>query len=388
MTRKASDILAMALCCLVGGAASAQDTEAEAQTDATNGMIFLINVDEDEDMDGLLQWEKELRARGLTAMVDVSGPVLDAHPQLFKRLAQNGHAVIGGNSEVCWDVPYEEQYQAMLAVKTNVESLTGKPMQVFGCKYFSYDENTVKAAQALGVPYVLGRGTEDIRALIHKPEEYDVGIIKVSNVEFSGMGRGSLCDISLYWRGATDADFADMVKASLAQSPDSMILVSHPHIGGTKVGYWNVYADALESPAVEWRSFEDWLDHVAVVTRPYADIPENREVQYLDPTPVVPLDQLQDLPAVGEKLVMFHNGLGPMCKDAQDFLAGLDYPLEEHLIGDKNFHSLLDRYRIQFPQSEGVSDAYEYFPIIFVKGRAFSGFDKAVRTAIEAEIDQ
>ncbi|MCZ7674596.1 MAG: hypothetical protein M5U35_00060 [Roseovarius sp.] len=48
----------MALCCLVGGAASAQDTEAEAQTDATNGMIFLINVDEDEDMDGLLQWEK------------------------------------------------------------------------------------------------------------------------------------------------------------------------------------------------------------------------------------------------------------------------------------------------------------------------------------------
>ncbi|MCZ7677232.1 MAG: hypothetical protein M5U35_17185 [Roseovarius sp.] len=107
----------------------------------------------------------------------------------------------------------------MLAVKTNVESLTGKPMQVFGCKYFSYDENTVKAAEALGVPYVLGRGTEDIRALIHKPEEYDVGIIKVSNVEFSGMGRGSLCDISLYWRGATDADFADMVKASLAQSP-------------------------------------------------------------------------------------------------------------------------------------------------------------------------
>ncbi|MCZ7674594.1 MAG: hypothetical protein M5U35_17190 [Roseovarius sp.] len=103
---------------------------------------------------------------------------------------------------------------------------------------------------------------------------------------------------------------------------------------------------------------------------------------------MVPLDQLQDLPAVGEKLVMFHNGLGPMCKDAQDFLAGLDYPLEEHLIGDKNFHSLLDRYRIQFPQSEGVSDAYEYFPIIFVKGRAFSGFDKAVRTAIEAEIDQ
>ncbi len=97
---------------------------------------------------------------------------------------------------------------------------------------------------------------------------------------------------------------------------------------------------------------------------------------------------MQDLPAVGEKLVMFHNGLGPMCKDAQAFLAGLDYPIEEHLSDEKNFHSLLDRYRIQFPQSEGVSDAYEYFPIIFLKDRAFSGFDKNVKAAIEDEIDQ
>jgi hypothetical protein len=351
-------------------------------------MFFLINVDADEDMDGLLRWEQELRSRGLTAMIDVSGPVLDAYPQLFKRLAQEGHAVIGGNSEVCWDVPYDEQYQAMLDVKTNMEKLTGQPMQVFGCKYFSYDENTVKAAEALGIPYVLGRGTEDIRALIYKPEEYDVGIIKVSNVEFSEMGSGSLCDISLYWRGATEADFAKMVEASLSQNPDSMILVSHPHIGGTKVGYWNVYADALASPAVTWRSFEEWLSSVAVVARPYADIPENREVQYLDPTPVVPLDQLQNLPEVGEKLVMFHNGLGPMCKDAEAFIAGLDYPIEEHLSSEKNFHTLLDRYRIQFPQSEGVSDAFEYFPIIFLNGRAFSGFDKAVMTAIKGEIEK
>lgn len=385
MINKVSGVIALALCGLLGGGAYAQTAEGTA---TTNGMIFLINVDADEEMDGLLQWEKELKSRGVTAMVDVSGPVLDAHPQLFKRLAQGGHAVIGGNQDVCWDVPYEEQYEAMQAVKANVESLTGKPMQVYGCKYFSYDENTVKAAEALGVPYVLGRGTEDIRALIYKPEEYDVGIIKVSNVEFSGMGRGSLCDISLYWRGASEADFAQMVEASLAQSPDSMVLVSHPHIGGTKAGYWNVYADALDSPDVHWRSFGDWLDNVTVVTRPYSDIPENRDVQYVDPAPVVPLDQLQDLPTVGEKLVMFHNGKGPMCKDAQDFLAGLDYPVEEHLVGQKNFYNLLDRYRVQVPNSEGVSEDYGYFPIIFLKDRAFSGFDQAVKTAIEAEIGQ
>ena len=308
MTRNFLISVATTLACLLGGPAFTQTAGGGAEPAPTNGLVYLINSNAEEEMDGLLRWEAELRSRGLTAMIKASGPVLETYPQLFKQLAEEGHEIIGGYSGVCWDMPYEDQYQVMLAVKTDMEALTGKPMQVFACKYSSYDENTVKAAEALGVPFVLARGTEDIRALIYRPEEYDVGIIEVSNVEFSEMGRGSLCDISLYARGATEEDFAEVVEASLSQSPDSMILVSHPHIGGTKVGYWNVYEDALESPAFAWRTFEDWLDHATVVTRPYADIPENREVQYLEPTPVVPLDQLEDLPDVGEKLVMFHNG--------------------------------------------------------------------------------
>jgi hypothetical protein len=83
---------------------------------------------------------------------------------------------------------------------------------------------------------------------------------------------------------------------------------------------------------------------------------------------------------------MFHNGVGPMCKEAEAFLDGLDYPVEEHLSGEKNFLTLLDRYRVKFPQTEGVSDSYEYFPIIFVGDRAFSGFDEEVRAAIDEEI--
>lgn len=386
MTRGFWINIAATLTCLLSTPAFTQTTDNVGGEAPTNGLIYLINADANEEMDGLLRWEAELRSRGLTAMIKASGPVLETYPQIFKRLAQEGHEVIGGSADICWDMPYDDQYQAMSAVKTDMEALTGKPMRVYACKYSSYDENTIKAAEALGVLYVLARGTEDIRALIYRPDEYDVGIIEVSNVEFTEMGRGSLCDVSLYSRGATEEDFAKVVEASLSQSPDSMILVSHPHIGGTKVGYWNVYADALESDAFAWRGFEDWLDRVAVVTRPYADIPENREVEYLEPTPVMPLDQLQDLPEVGEKLVMFHNGRGPMCKEAEAFLAGLDYPIEEHLSTEKNFHSLLDRYRIQFPQSEGVSDEYGYFPIIFLKDRAFSGFDATVRSTITEEI--
>jgi len=384
------NIASIALTCLLATAGLAQQQSGEVSSATasanTNGLIYLINAHADEPMDGLLRWETELRTRGLTAMIKASGPVLETYPQLFKRLANEGHEIIGGYAGICWDMPYEEQYQAMLAVKKDMESLTGKPMKVFACKYSSYDENTIRAAEALNVPYVLARGTEDVRALIYKPEEYDVGIIEVSNVEFAEMGRGSLCDISLYARGATDADFAKVVEASVSKSPDSMILVSHPHIGGTKVGYWNVYAKTLESSSFDWRTFDDWLANVTVVSSAYTEIPENREVQYLEPTPVVPLEQLENLPEVGEKLVMFHNGQGPMCQEAEAFLEALDYPIEEHLNDEKNFYSLLDGYRIQFPESEGVSDAYEYFPIIFLKGKAYSGFDDTVRRAIENEI--
>lgn len=373
-----SAALALALCAPAG----AQDV---AKT-PINGLIYLINTHADEEIDGLLKWEQELKARGLTAMIKASNDVLETYPEVFRRLAADGHAIIGGYPGVCWDMPYEDQYEAIKSVKEYMEGLTGQPMQVFACTYSSYDENTVKAAEALNVPYVLARGTEDVRALIYQPEEYRVGIIEVSNVEFAEMGKGSLCDISLYSRGATEQDFAQVFEESVAKRPDSMILVSHPHIGGTKVGYWQVYEDALESQDFTWRTFEDFMANVAVEKRAYADIPENREVEYLEPKPAVPLEQLADLPEVGNKIVMFHNGVGPMCKDAEAFLDGLDYPVEEHLSDEKNFLTLLDKYRVQFPRTEGVSDSYEYFPIIFVKDRAFSGFDEEVQQAIEEEI--
>lgn len=378
---------AVALACAVGAPALAQQ-DAVASNAPINGLIYLINTDAEAEIDGLLKWETELKARGLTAMIKASNPVLETYPEVFRRLAGEGHEIIGGYPGICWDMPYEDQYAAMKSVKDYMEGLTGKPMQVFACTYSSYDENTVRAAQALGVPYVLARGTEDVRAMIYQPEGYDVGIIEVSNVEFAEMGKGSLCDISLYSRGATEEDFARVFDESVAKDPDSMILVSHPHIGGTKVGYWKVYEEALELPAFTWRTFEDWLANVAVVSRPYAQIPENREVEYLEPKPAVPLEALQDLPEVGNKIVMFHNGVGPMCKEAEAFLDGLDYPVEEHLSTEKNFLTLLDRYRMRFPETEGVSDSYEYFPIIFLKDRAFSGFDEEIRQTIEEEIGE
>jgi hypothetical protein len=381
MRRRYLDLTAATAFFILGMSAAATQQPAPI-----NGLIYLINTDAEAEIDGLLKWEQELGSRGLTAMIKASNPVLETYPEVFKRLAGDGHAIIGGYPGICWDMPYEEQYAAIRSVKEYMEGLTGQPMRVFACTYSSYDENTVRAAEALGVPYVLARGTEDVRALIYKPEEYDVGIIEVSNVEFAEMGKGSLCDISLYSRGATEEDFARVFEESVAKHPDSMILVSHPHIGGTKAGYWEVYERALASEAFIWRTFEDFLTNVTVVSRPYAEIPENREVEYLEPKPAVPLDQLADLPEVGSKIVMFHNGLGPMCKDAEAFLNTLDYSVEEHLVGEKRFLTMLDSYRARHPESEGVSQSYEYFPIIFIKDRAFSGFNAEIKNAILDEI--
>lgn len=348
-----------------------------------NGLIYLINVHPDEPLDGLLKWEQELNERGITALIKSSKPVLEKHPKVFKRLSKTGHEIMVGNPDSCWDMPYDEQLQVMKNSKEYVENLTGSPLKVFACKYSSYDENTVKAAEELGIEYVLARGTEDVRALIYKPEEYDVKLLEVSNVEFSDMGRGSLCDISLFSRGSTAEDFEKVVEESFDKDPDSMILVSHPHIGGTKKVYWEVYEDALNTEKASWRTFEDFMDNITTKSMPYDQIPVNTEVKYLEPDPVVPLEELEDLPNAEDKIVMFHNGTGPMCKEAEEFLESIDYPVKEYLDSEDNFQTLLESYKSEFDSSEGVSEDFGYYPIIFIEDKAFSGFDDSIKKEIE-----
>ena len=61
-----------------------------------NGLIYLINTDPEAEIDGLLKWEGELKSRGLTAMIKASNAVLETYPEVFKRLAGEGHEIIGG----------------------------------------------------------------------------------------------------------------------------------------------------------------------------------------------------------------------------------------------------------------------------------------------------
>jgi len=262
-----------------------------------NSLVMLIEF---EKIEGILQWEKELDKRELSALVSVQENISKEYPDVFKRLAQKGYEIAGACSgDPFWDMPYDEQYQFMKETKDSLESIIGKPMRVFGSRYFAYDENTLRAADALGIEYVLARGTAGERAIIYEPEEYKAKIISVSNIPFEDMGSGSLCDYSLWARGATAEDFDKVLEGCIAKNPDNMIVVSHAYLGGTRLAWWNAYQKALNSDKISWKSFNNWTDSLIPLQMKNKDIPVNREVKYEVPKPAVPIEDLESIPGLG-----------------------------------------------------------------------------------------
>ena len=265
----------------------------------TNGLIMLIEF---EKIDGIRHWERELDQRGLTALVQAQNNVLKEYPDDFARLATKGYAISGIDAEKpFWDVAYDEQLTRIREVKQSVERITHIPMRAFGSRYFAYDENTLRAADALGIDYVLGRGTAGALATIYAPREYKAKIISVSNVPFAEMGTGSFCDYSLWARGSTGKDFGAVVDKVLASGLSDLILVSHAYLGGLYTEWWRVYEAALANKSVTWRSFDQWVGSVKISTQPLAEIPVNREVKYDVPKPAVPLQKLEMLPELQGK---------------------------------------------------------------------------------------
>lgn len=270
------------------------------KTKPINGLMMLIEF---EKIDGILQWEKELDKRHLTALIEVQKNMLEQYPAVFKRLANKGYEISGHISGgPFWDMAYDEQYQNIKEIKEAVEAVIGKPMRVVNSGYFAYDETTLKAADALGVEYVLGRGTRDVEAVIYAPKEYRAKVISVSNVDVGEpMGRGSLCDYSLWARGADPAEFGEIVRENIAKHPANMILVSHAYLGGTRLKWWQQYETALSSTEVSWKSFPQWLKAQTPIIMPNAKIPLNKEVKYGTPQPAKPMDEYEPIPGLKTK---------------------------------------------------------------------------------------
>lgn len=261
------------------------------------GFIQLIEFH--EDIQGIRNWAHELEQRDLTALINIQKGILLSNPDDVRWLSDHGHEIMGGYAGgALWDVPYAQQLTGIAEIKTLTEGITGKPMRVIGSAYFAYDETTLQVADELGIEFVLARGTSDVEAVIYKPDEYNCRIISVSNVTFADMGRGSLCDYSLYARGATAAEFAQILDDTLAKFPKRVMVVSHAYLGGMKQAWWDPYKELLDSDQIQWVArFDDWVkaENGVNIRVPLSLIPENREVKYETPTPAVPLDELEDV---------------------------------------------------------------------------------------------
>lgn len=289
-------VLTLALVLLTKTLQEVSIHEETNQGEKINTMMMLIEF---EEIDGVLQWEKELDKRGLTAMIKVQDNVLEAYPEAFKRMSDKGYEIAGGYDEApFWDMPYDEQYQHLKAAKELVESITGKKMKVFGSRYFAYDENTLKAAAELDIEYILARGTQDVSAVIYSPEEYPSKIISVSNVDVGEMGKGSLCDYSLWARGSSPEDFGVIVNKSIAENPKNMIIVSHSYLGGTRLAWWREYEKALSSDRLRWLGFNDWVEGQEFIYAYNADIPVNTEVKYVAPNPEKGVEEYEVVPGL------------------------------------------------------------------------------------------
>lgn len=85
-----------------------------------------------------------------------------------------------------------------------------------------------------------------------------------------------------------------------------------------------------------------------------------------------------------DTLLIFHNGTGPMCLDALNWLATEhpDLPVREYLTTNLSDLALLAQLKTAYGTSQGVSTNFGYLPIIFFGGQAFSGFNDEVKQAL------
>ena len=248
------------------------------------GMFILI---ESGNVEGLKHCGDELEKRGIPAVIIINEEMIDKNCNVVKNLAARGFEIAGTyDKEPFWSKPYDFQYEKVSQIKDRVQSCIDEPMRVFASKYFAYDETTLKVADKLGIEYVLARGTAGAKAVIYKADEYNVRIISVSNVPSKEIGTGSLCDFSLWSRGETPDGFR---KILFSLKEDKIILVSHTHLGGAKLRWWNVYQDFLNENIVTWQSLDKFAANP--IALPNAQIPLNTEVKYRMPKPNIPLEQ-------------------------------------------------------------------------------------------------
>jgi len=319
-----------------------------------------------------------------------------------------------------WDMSYEDQKQTISNMKETIEACTNTPIKIISSPYMASDMTTLAVAQELGIPYITARGTTDTKASVYQVEGYTTKILSVSNIPKVQFKYGSLCDFSYYQRAGSPEDMlAELMRAieplttkeqARYGSSHKVTPVTHTNIGGYLQPWTEMWLNFWDSTTdkIDWISLDAFMSKVDW-TLPDWQVPINKNAPYTPEKirPATPYEevekvqnpcQVEDIGSKTEELtnngqvdqevsqknelVMFHNAKGPMCLAALDFFSEYGIEYTQHLDTEENYSQLLDSYRQNYPNSEGESGDYQYFPIIFYEGKVYSGFNEKIQNEI------
>lgn len=372
------------------------EEEAEGEQASPKAMMLLIEF---INTDGLVNMVSDMEERDISGLLLVNADFVEKNVYVIKEILKAGNieVVASYDPKPFWEMSYDEQYEVITDMVERIDDILGTNVRVIGSRYMASDQNTVEIADDLGIEYVLARGTTELATTVYKPEEYDVKIISVSNIDVPEFKYGSFCDYSFYERSGSPEDMTREYERAIQEN--KFIGVSHTYIGGYKARWNDMWHNFWDDYDVDWVD----LDVLGTVDKymPMWQIPINKNAPYTPEKirPLIPYDEEENVtnPCEVEELnpsdanlngggnlesdtdvVVFHNNTGPMCVEALAFFEenGIDY--EEHLTSDIDFSELLEDYKEETPVSEGVSENFGYYPMIFVGGRAFSGFSDEI----------
>ena len=388
------------------------------------GIMLLIEY---KDTVGLANFVNEMKERDIKGLLMVTPEFVQDNCEEIKEVIKHDIELVASNiGAPLWDIPYEEQKTRIIEMNEGIEACTGVPIRIISSTYMASDATTIKVAHELGIPFVTARGTTDTKATIYQVEDYpDVKILSVSNIPKVQYKYGSLCDYSYYERNGTPDDMMqELMRAieplSLKEKErygfyHKITPTSHANIGGYFKPWMDMWIDFWDTTKdnIEWVGLDEFMAE-ADWEMPLWQIPLNKNNPYTPEKirPVVSVEEMEKVfnPcrvedigsfnreevdsatedkesfSVGNKLMMFHNGSGPMCLDALDFIETIDYQVEEYLDTEKDFYDVFNNVKKEFSSSEGIHPLFGYYPIIFIKDRVFSGFNDSIKNEILKEI--
>lgn len=390
-----------------------------ASGEKAKGIMILIEY---KDMIGLSNFVNELQARNIHGLLMVTPEFVQDNCEAIKEVIKHDVEIVASNiGAPLWDMPYEEQKARILEMKEGIEACTNVPIRIISSTYMASDATTIKVAQELGIPYVTARGTTGSKATVYQVEDYPgVKVMSISNIPMVKYEYGSLCDYSYFERNGGPENMMPELERSLEPLSSKekarygehhkITPVSHTNIGGYLkpwMDMWTKFWDGSKDQ-VDWVDLDEFMAEPDW-TLPLWQIPVNKNNPYTPEKirPVTDYSEIEKIAnpclvqdignpnrevaapvevvekySVGDKIMMFHNGQGPMCLEALDFMTTLDYPIEQYIEGQAGYNEAFSQVRAEFSSSEGIHPLFGYYPMIFVKDRAFSGFNESVERAI------